>query len=215
MSDSRVSQRSVRILGIAALALGGLAAFARTPDFGANARVDVQSLARSVEAEEDHVSAIELAEWIRSRREGLRIVDVRSATEFDSYHIPTAERIPLLDLVNTPFRSDETIVLYSDGGAHAAQGWVFLRALGYRKVYFLRGGLFDWLDQVLNPAIAKPASDTARATFEKAASLSRYFGGVPRAGSARPLDPAISIPTNSDSAHSSTSAVARIRGRGC
>jgi 3-mercaptopyruvate sulfurtransferase SseA len=46
-------------------------------------------------------------------------------------------------------------VLVSDGGAHAAQGWVFLRALGIAHVYFLRGGLGEWLDDVMNPADAE------------------------------------------------------------
>ena len=58
-----------------------------------------------------------------------------------TYHVPTAERVPLDSLAHVRFAADETIVLYSEGGAHAAQAWVFLRALGYDNVYFLRGGL--------------------------------------------------------------------------
>jgi 3-mercaptopyruvate sulfurtransferase SseA len=50
------------------------------------------------------------------------------------------------------FAKDDTIVLISDGGAHAAQAWVFLRALGHEHVVFLRGGLGEWLDDVMNPA---------------------------------------------------------------
>src|SRR5437763_1671736 len=109
-------------------------------------------------------------------------VDVRSPSDFDAYHIPTAERVDVSQLVDTPFKADETIVLYSDGGAHAAQGWVFLRALGYARVYFLRGGLYEWLDDVINPTISANPTDSARASWGKVESLSRYFGGVPRSG---------------------------------
>jgi rhodanese-related sulfurtransferase len=165
-----------------ALVLGLAAAIAGTPDRARNARLDVESLARAVEHEDDHVTAIELAEWIRERRPGLRVVDIRSSGEFDALHIPTAEQIPLSDLSKTPFRRDETIVLYSEGGAHAGQGWVFLRALGYTQVYFLRGGLREWLDEVMSPAIAPTATDSVRKAFARVSDLSRYFGGSPRVG---------------------------------
>jgi len=199
MSDSLLSQKAVRAFGIAALGLAILAAFARTPDFNANTRVDVRSLARNVEKEEDHVTAVELAQWIKDRHPGLRVIDVRSAPDFDAYHIPTAERIDVSQLVDTPFKGDETIALYSDGGAHAAQGWVFLRALGYQHVYFLRGGLYEWLDNVVNPAISANPSDSARASWGKVESLSRYFGGVPRSNISKPA----------------TTEIPRVRRRGC
>ena len=200
MSDGLFSRKAVRAFGIAALGLAILAAFVRTPDFNANTRVDVRSLARTVENEEDHVTAVELAQWIKDRRSDLRVIDVRAASDFYAYHIPTAERIDVSQLVDTPFQTDETIVLYSDGGAHAAQGWVFLRALGYPHVYFLRGGLYDWLDDVINPTISVNPSDSARASWGKVESLSRYFGGVPRSGNI---------------AKHATSEIPRVRRRGC
>jgi rhodanese-related sulfurtransferase len=176
-----------------ALVLGVAAAFAGTPDRSRNARLDVESLARAVEHEDDHVTAIELAEWIRERRPGLRVVDIRSSAEFDALHIPTAERIALSELSKTPFRRDETIVLYSEGGAHAGQGWVFLRALGYTKVYFLRGGLLEWMDEVMNPTMDIRASDSVRKAFARVSDLSRYFGGIPRVGNTTPK-PASLVP---------------------
>jgi rhodanese-related sulfurtransferase len=180
-----------------ALVLGVAAAFAGTPDRARNARLDVESLARAVEHEDDHVTAIELAEWIRARRPGLRVVDIRSSDEFDALHIPTAERIPLSDLSKTAFRRDETIVLYSEGGAHAGQGWVFLRALGYTQVYFLRGGLREWLDDVMSPVIAPTATDSARKAFARVSDLSRYFGGSPRVGGATGSTQSSRVPVSS------------------
>jgi rhodanese-related sulfurtransferase len=174
----RIGIAHIAVAAALLLALG--AAFAGTPDRSRNARVDVESLARAVEHEDDHVTAIELAEWIRDRRPGLRVVDIRTSSEFDALHIPTAERIPLSDLSKTPFRRDETIVLYSEGGAHAGQGWVFLRALGYTQVYFLRGGLREWLDEVMSPVIGPTAGDSAKKAFARVSEISRYFGGSPR-----------------------------------
>ena len=207
--------RYTRHLAAAALILGVLAAAAGSPRMRQNARLDVEALAEIVENESDHVSAIELAGWIREQRAGLRVIDVRDSAAFDSYHIPRAELIHLDDLVRTPFRHDETLVLYSDGGAHAAQAWVFLRALGHERVYFLRGGLYEWLDQVMTPALSATASDSVVAAFETVAEISRYFGGVPRIGEPASTEPSIPIPVQRDEAGTTRAAVARVRGRGC
>jgi rhodanese-related sulfurtransferase len=155
-------------LAIVALALGAAAAIARSPfraPSGGSA-LDVRSLASAVQHEADHVTATELGAWIKARKPGLRVIDVRSQQEFDEDHIPTAERLPLETLVNTRFDRDDTLVLYSGGGAHAAQGWVFLRALGYEHVYFLRGGFDEWNEEVMNPVTPT--------------DVSRYFGGSVR-----------------------------------
>jgi len=58
-------------------------------------RSDVEELAGLVAREEDHVSAPQLGAWLRERRPGLRVVDVRSAGEFAAFHIPGAESVPL------------------------------------------------------------------------------------------------------------------------
>ena len=198
-----------------ALLLGLLAAFAGTPDRSRNARLDVESLARAVEHEDDHVTAIELAEWIRDRRPGLRVVDIRSSEEFNALHIPTAERIPLSDLPKTPFRRDAIIVLYSEGGTHSGQGWVFLRALGYRQVYFLRGGLREWLDDVISPRIPVTGADSAKKAFAQISDLSRYFGGSPRVGDPRVVQSLIPIPAPRDSAAVVRAKAGSVWGRGC
>jgi rhodanese-related sulfurtransferase len=170
-------------LGIVALGLGlGAAVVGSRPTSG---RIDVALLARAVANEDDHVTAIELAQWIRARRAGLRIIDLRSATDFDSLHIPGAEQATIDTLDRIRFKSGETIVLYSEGGAHSAQAWVFLRALGQSDVFFLRGGIYEWLGDVLSPGLPVDATDSEREAFAKSSELSRYFGGQPRTGVTR------------------------------
>jgi rhodanese-related sulfurtransferase len=183
-----------RGLACAALTLGLLAPLAGSPYRANHAAIDVAALARTVAREEDHVTALELAQWIKDRRPGLHVLDVRSAEEYDRYHLPTAVRLALDSLAIAPFHVDDTLVLYSEGGAHAAQAWVFLRALGYRNVYFLRGGLYEWLEQVMNPTLTDTTA-AGRDAFSRAASLSRYFGGVPRSDvHTRPADDSIALP---------------------
>jgi rhodanese-related sulfurtransferase len=155
----------------------------RPPDRAAGraaGSIDVAELARAVADQRDHVSAVQLATWIRARLPGLRVVDVRSSAEYVAFHLPGAEHIPLEQLTAAAFSPDETIVLYSELGVHGGQAWVFLRALGHRRVFFLRNGLHEWLDDVMSPALAADASAEARAAFAQVAELSRWFGGAPR-----------------------------------
>lgn len=189
-----------RLLAVAAAIGGTLALFAGSPYRGGNGQIDVQALATAVARGDDHVDPVELARWIKDRRPRLRVLDLRSTEEFDTYHIPRAERIDLTALAATSFRPDETLVLCSAGGTHAAQAWVFLRALGHRQVYVLLGGVDAWLAEVMNPTMAPDASPQEKAAFQGVAEVSRYFGGVPRVGAPRaPAD----------------SAAARVRRRGC
>jgi rhodanese-related sulfurtransferase len=134
-----------RSLAWAAALAGGIAPFAGR---SRTATVDVTALARTITSHDDHISATELAHWIRDRPRNLRVIDVRSVEDFTRYHIPTAEHVPLDRLTDAQFSVDDTIVLYSQAGVHAAQAWVFLRALGHHRVYFLRRGLDEWLDDV-------------------------------------------------------------------
>ena len=83
--------------------------------------------------------------------------------------------------------------MYSGGGAHAAQAWVLLRARGEREVFFLRGGIAEWLDEVMNP----------RNVPDSIAALSKYFGGFPRQ-----VDSVVPV-------EAFKATVARVRGRGC
>jgi rhodanese-related sulfurtransferase len=131
-----------RLLAARAATLGLLAAV--YPD---RSNLDVQRLANAVAREQDHVTANELAQWIHSRKPGLRIIDLRSADEFAKFHLPNAERIAIEALPSKQFRQDDTLVLISEAGGHAAQAWVFLQALGNRNVYFLRGGIDEWIDR--------------------------------------------------------------------
>lgn len=173
--------RARKVLLVAAVALAVIAPFAGSPFTNARGMIDVDELSRMVAHEEDHVTALELAQWIKDRH-AIRIFDLRPKVQYDSLHIPSAERVAIDSLAVLGLRSGDTVVLYSEAGAHAAQGWVFLRALGLRHVYFLRGGVFEWIDQVLSPTLAVGASDAERLAFARAAPLSRYFGGLPRAG---------------------------------
>lgn len=170
---------ATRRLGLGALAFGLLAPFAGTPRRAQAGGLDLDAIARAIDDGSDHVSARQLAAWIRARKAGLRVIDVRDAQAFGEDAIPTAENLPIDRLVRETFALGQAVVLYSQEGAHAGQAWVLLKALGVADVVFIPGGLADWQEEVMAPVL--PA-DMPEAERDAAADLSRYFGGFPQVG---------------------------------
>jgi len=169
-------------LGVGGLGLGLAAAFAGSPYRHRSGQIDIGRAVTAIDEGSDHVTALELAAWIRDRKPGLRVIDVRPAADFAAYAIPTAENIALADLMRTLFQPNETLVLYSEGGAHAGQAWMLLRAQGVFNAYFIAGGLADWRDEVMSPVMAPDATAEDKQAFAAAADLSAYFGGQPSVG---------------------------------
>ena len=178
-------------LAACALCLGLLSLFA-SPYQTTVVAVDVKDLAGLIEQEKDHVLVSDLTAWIVQGRTDYRLIDLRGEREFAEYHIPTAENLVLSSLPDAGLSPTEKIVLYSDGGIHAYQAWMLMRAKGNRNLYTLKGGLDQWKDEVLFPTLAEHATPLERARFERTASLSRFFGGSPREGGAQ--GPAMKAP---------------------
>ena len=205
------------MLAATALTLALLAMIAGDPTGARTAPADVAALARSVGPQADRISAIELARMIRDRTPGLRVIDLRSAEEFDEYRIPGAEQMSLTAVAAARFDGRETLVLHAGDSAKAVQGWELLRARGHARVYVLRGGIVAWVDEVMDARIAADASERERAAFREIADLSRYFGGQPTISDLpRSVLDTIALPASqASSAKSGKEAARRLERRGC
>lgn len=162
------------------VAIALAAALALVDGRGTLGASQARAIATDIVNEADHVDALELAEWIREGRPGLRIVDVRDGLDSLTYLIPGAAAITLQDLDTLTVRAGDQVVLYSDGGAHAAQGWVLLRVRGIRNALVLKDGMAAWEDEVLSPLPPTTPDDSATTRFRRARDLSLWFGGFPR-----------------------------------
>lgn len=177
-------------LALAAFGLGALAVFG-DPYGGGTVTIRTEELAAMVHEEVDHVTVQDLAAWIVEGRADYRLIDLRDPKDYDAYHIPPAESLPITTLPGDLERN-EKIVLYSDGGIHSAQAWFLLKARGYDAAYILLGGLEEWNDRILYPTLPAGATPDQLAAFEKDRQVSAYFGGTPRIASA--LAPAPAAP---------------------
>lgn len=165
-------------LALAAFGLGAIAVFG-DPYGGGRVTIRTQELAAMVQDEVDHVTVQDLAAWIVEGRGDYRLIDLRDPKDYDAYHIPPAENLPITGLPGDLERN-EKIVLYSDGGIHSAQAWFLLQAQGYDASYILKGGLEEWNDRILYPTLPANATPEQLAAFEKDRQVSAWFGGTPR-----------------------------------
>lgn len=184
-------------LALLAGLLGLLALVAGSPLRDERVTIDLKEFARAIESEEDHVRADQLAEWIMLKSR-VRVIDLRDSSSFATYHIPTAELLSMEELLEEKTQKDEKLVLYSEGGIHAAQAWMLMKAKGEANVYTLRGGLTAWKEDILFPELSASATPEDRALFAKRKALSEYFGMKPpvvqRDTNAAPRKPRLAPP---------------------
>jgi rhodanese-related sulfurtransferase len=174
-------------LALSVFILGFIGIFAGSPYKGSEVKVDTKELAIIVESKVDHVQVSELADWIIQNKTDFRLIDLRTEKEFNEYHIPNAENIPITGLEKEAIGRNEKIVIYSEGGIHSAQAWMLLRAKGYKGVYILFGGLEEWQEKILFPNLPDNATDEQKRDFEKTKEISRFFGGTPSIGGLRDI----------------------------
>jgi len=178
-------------LALVALVLGA-GAVAATPTRTGSVTIAPLELALIVQKGADHLSARDLAGRLIAGRADLRIIDLRDESAYLAYHIPSAENIPIAALQSAEIAHNESLLVYGDDGAHAAQAWFLLKARGFRGAYMLRGGLAEWREQVLFPVLPEATTPDRQRENERLARVAAHFGGAPRAATGG--EPALAMP---------------------
>lgn len=79
------------------------------------------------------------------------LLDVRTAEEYSTGHIPNAHNVDYTEIVNRkdelPQNKDTTIFVYCRSGARSAIACETLTKLGYTNVYNL-GGMLGWIGEI-------------------------------------------------------------------
>lgn len=169
-------------LGLLALVLGFFAIFAGSPYNKNKITLNAKDLALIAEKKADNVSVQEVADWIIKGNFDYRIIDTRTPKEFAEYHIPMAQNIPLSKLMDQNFFPTDKLIIYSDNGEEAAQGWFILKAKNFKAVYILKGGLNAWKSEILFPKLPANPTPGQLASFNKIKEVSKFFGGTPQTG---------------------------------
>jgi uncharacterized protein len=132
------------------------------------------------------ITAPDLASRIMRRDPALRIFDLRSAAEFERFHVASAQQLSPSLLRREPLPPNWTVVLYGNGESRASRAWTIARDRG-ADAFVLRGGVRQWFTRVYEPRLATDATEAERAEFEQAARFSRFFGGKPQVDVPRSL----------------------------
>lgn len=157
------------------------------------------ALAQRIAAGEDHITAMELADRLIKDQRDFELVDIRNEQDFTTSHIAGARHIPLARLLSADslasLPATRTIVVYSNGSAHAAQAALLLTLTG-REALALLGGYNYWQAYLHDPEKAgvTEMDPAERARYQ---AVSCYFAGTYVAdagllpeGTAQPVAPA-------------------------
>ena len=72
------------------------------------------------------------------------------------------------------------IVFYSGRDNNSKTAQYKFEEAGFKKAYFIRGGIDEWMNKVLFPVLPKNSSNEEEDVFKKIERRSRYFGGSPK-----------------------------------
>ena len=165
------------------------------------------------------ITAPDLAERIMSGDARLQLFDLRPPAAYQQFHIPTARRAEPADLAGAPLSAGAEVVLYGDSRATLSDAVRVLRTRRQPTVLVLREGVSEWLGRVHEPRLAADATPEERTQFERAAAMSRFFGGLPLSGVPRsdvPVGYWTGAPrTDALLEAAALQSVATIRRRGC
>lgn len=159
---------------------------------------------RSIIDETDHVTAVQLAQWLIEKRSDFQLVDIRLPWQFDDYHIPSAVNIPLSQLFEEQglkqLSRSKKVVVYGLGAGHAAEAQLLLAMKGYNSLS-LKEGISAWWNDVITPVSLRSES-ASPAGYQQARQVREHFlgssagtkpGGAPPA--AARVEPAPAPPT--------------------
>jgi rhodanese-related sulfurtransferase len=163
------------------LTLGLILAFSPVK-YTAENKVDPAMVASEILDRNDHITAEQLGRLIIDEDPDYQLVDLRDPQEFEKFHIKTAVNIPLKELFSPQnldlLDPEKLIVLYTDGGTHAAQAWVLLKTAGITNSLVLLGGLNFWVDVYSNPQPPEGVhADSEIATYQFQVSAGSYLMG--------------------------------------
>ncbi len=170
-------------------------------------KTSLADVAHAAARQDDRVSVEELAGWLIEGRGNFKLIDVRSAEDFDDGRIAEAENIPITQLVSADVLSglptDRMVIVYSNGSENAAKATVMLRLSGI-DAHLLTGGFNAWHERILNPAISAEELDGESPQVSAQRAYSCYFvgdrgeGGAKRSEDSAPFVPPVFSEEKSD-----------------
>jgi len=125
----------------------------------------------------------EVAGMIISGDPSLQLIDVRDSKYYNKFTLKGAINIPIKDFLNEDNLAylDQDIyktVLFSNGTSDADVAWILATRLGYENVYVMKGGLNQWVENILQPKDKSVIWDRIDdQVYQYRRGASQFFGG--------------------------------------
>jgi len=134
--------------------------------------------AQRLSSREVYIDPAELLGLMHNNQIRLRMLDVRSESDFNVFHLLDAERVSLSDLEGawpSALPPDTIVVTMSNDEQAATDAWKRLSVHANVNAYVLAGGVNRWLDlysrqrsSVPGPEVASEGPDSLRHSFDAA-----------------------------------------------
>ena len=139
-----------------------------------------KELKKLIENPEHFISIDDLADRIINDDPSLFLIDIRSAEEFDKYHIPGAINVELKETLN--YLTDEAenlssfdVVLIGNDSFYAE--FIYVLSDTDSEILVLNGGMQSWYNTIINPQKPNNNSDViALNEYASRKGASMYFG---------------------------------------
>jgi rhodanese-related sulfurtransferase len=97
----------------------------------------------------------QVARFVVSEDDSVRIIDLRSPEEFKTMNIPGSVNIPYKEFLDSDpgnYLSNKNIknIFYSNGDIYSNYALVISKGLKYNNVYVMKGGLNEWFSTIMN-----------------------------------------------------------------
>ncbi len=140
-------------------------------------------LNKSIIQQTRYLTPEDVAGMIISDDPSLQLIDVRTKKFYNKFSLKGAMNIPIADILNEDnlLYLDQDVyktVLFSNGTSDADAAWILVTRLGYENVYVMKGGLNQWVENILQPSehsVVWDRVDDQMYQYRKGAS--QYFGG--------------------------------------
>ncbi len=148
-----------------------------------SAEISPDQLNKKIIQQTRYFTPEEVAKFIISEDPSLQLIDVRLPKLYNKFSLKGAMNIPLKNILNEDnlLYLDQDVyktVFFSNGTSDADVAWILVTRLGYENVYVMKGGLNQWVENILQPSehsVVWDRIDDQMYQYRKGAS--EYFGG--------------------------------------
>ncbi len=124
----------------------------------------------------NYISVVSLAQKIKDR-EPINLIDLRSKKMYDQFHIPTAEHLPLSDLLDRSEFPEGQLVFYSGDDPLSRHLWSELPDAIKLRSLIVYGGVYDWYERLLYPELPMKVDQKDSVVYRQVHDLSLFYGG--------------------------------------